>query len=486
MIKEPILNTVAHAPLKNFLEIPYDTLEEMNLAAGEKSGKEAPEKLEKEYRAYLEKEKRVKAVTICFSDIEGRFHMLDYDKRFFLDSAENLTFDGSSIRGFSALHESDLRLEIDWGSIRWLPSDVFGPGKVVMFADVLNRDKTPYESDFRGRLKAYAGELKKKHGVVAQAATEIEGFLMDGINAEHHYREEKGFKPIASGGYYHSLPMDKLRVFIDASAEAHRALGFRNEKDHPEVAPSQFELNFSYSEAIRACDQIQLYKLVCRQVAANLGMTATFLPKPIAGINGSGMHLNFSLSKQGKNIFYQKNGEDGLSPLAWDIISKILNHAPELSLILNSSVNAYRRLDPHFEAPNQIKVSSVDRGSMIRIPAGNEKTARIEIRSVAPDSNPYLAVFAVLKTAYEGEILKKDESKRDRLRYLPGNMNDAIKLFKGSDFITGILGETVKEKYVSYKQTAADRSPKELGSVVKKSEIIYHHEVTNQMLWNKF
>lgn len=474
------------AGLKNFLELPYDVLEEMNTKARERAEKESPEKLEKEYRAYLEKEKRVKAVTLCFSDIEGRFHMLDYDKRFLLDSAENLTFDGSSIRGFSALHESDLRLGVDWTSIRFLPSDVFGPGKIVMFANVLNRDRSPYESDFRGRLKAYAEGLKKKHGIVAHAATEIEGFVVDGVNAEHHYREEDEFRLIASGGYYHSLPMDRLKIFIDASAEAQRAMAFQNEKDHPEVAPSQFELNFSYTDVLRACDQIQLYKLICRQVAANMGMTATFLPKPKANINGSGMHLNLSFAKLGKNIFYEKNGEDGLSILAWDVISKILNHAPELSLILNSSVNAYRRLDPHFEAPNQIKVSSVDRGSMIRIPAGNEKTARIEIRSVAPDANPYLVLFAILKTAYDGEMLKKDENKRERLRYLPGNINDAIKLFKGSDFITRILGETCKEKYVAYKQSVADRSPKELGKVVKKSEVVYHHEVTNQMLWNMF
>lgn len=147
------------------------------------------------------------------------------------------------------------------------------------------------------------------------------------------------------------MPLDTLRRFIDASAEAQRAMGFKNEKDHPEVAPSQFELNFSYTEVIRACDQIQLYKLVCRQVANNFGLTATFLPKPIAGINGSGMHTNFSLAKNGKNIFYKKDGQDGLSELAWDFILRLLNHAPEISLVFGSSVNAYRRLDPHFEAP---------------------------------------------------------------------------------------------------------------------------------------
>src|SRR5207249_3451499 len=151
-------------------------------------------------------------------------------------------------------------------------------------------------------LKSYTKNLKKTQGMTAYAASEIEGFLVEGENAEQRYGEN-GFKLISTGGYYHSLPMDTLRQFIDKSAEAQRAMGFKNEKDHPEVAPSQFEMNFSYTDALRACDQIQLYKLVCRQVASKMGMTASFLPKPVMGINGSGMHTNLSLAKDGKNIF---------------------------------------------------------------------------------------------------------------------------------------------------------------------------------------
>ncbi len=145
--------------IKNFLEIPYDQLEEMNLKAKEKQQTVDPAQLETEYRLYLQKEKRLKAVTLCFTDIEGRFHMLDYDKKYLLEAASNLTFDGSSIRGFTPQHESDLRLQVDWPSIIWLPSDIFGSGKVVMFANVLGRDKTPYISDFRGQLKAYTKNL---------------------------------------------------------------------------------------------------------------------------------------------------------------------------------------------------------------------------------------------------------------------------------------------------------------------------------------
>lgn len=472
--------------LRNFLEIPYAKLEEMNLKAMDKAAAASDSALEKEYTAYLKREKRLKAVTLCFTDIEGRLHMLDYDKKYFLDSLSNLTFDGSSIRGFTPQHQSDLRLEADWRSIRYFPSDVFGPGKVIFFASVLNIDRTPYISDFRGRLKAYIDEIKKKHGITAFAAPEIEGFVVDGENAEQNYEANGGFKLISSGGYFHSLPMDKLRIFIDRSAEAQRAMGFKNEKDHPEVAPSQFEMNFSYSEVVRAADNVQLYKLICRQVARNMGMTATFLPKPFMGINGSGMHTNFSLSKGGKNIFFDAKGEDRLSKIAWDFIWRILNHAPEICLIINSSVNSYRRLDPHFEAPNQINVSAIDRGSMIRVPAGNERSARIELRSVAPDANPYLVLFTMLKTGFEGKRLEKDENKRERLRFLPSNIYDAIALCKASRFITDILGEESKEKFIKFKQAAADRSPKDLGTLIKASEVIYHHEVTNQLLWNNF
>ncbi|PJA90014.1 MAG: glutamine synthetase, partial [Candidatus Levybacteria bacterium CG_4_9_14_3_um_filter_36_7] len=472
--------------LKKFLEIPYDRLEEMNLEAKGKRDTVDSEKLEEEYRAYLKKEKLIKAVTLCFSDIEGRFHMLDYDKKYFLESAENLTFDGSSIRGFTQQRESDLRLSVDWTSIVWLPSDIFGSGKVIFFANIKNRDRSQYESDFRGILQEYSKKLKNKDGLEAFASPEIEGFLLDGIDAEQNYDGKTGFKLISMGGYYHSLPLDSLRVFIDASAEAQRSMGFSNEKDHPEVAPSQFEMNFSYSQVLRACDQAQLYKLVCRQVANNMGMTASFLPKPIAGINGSGMHINISLAKNKKNIFYEKKGRDGLSSIAWDFLSKILNHASEMCIIFNSSVNAYRRLDPHFEAPNQIKVSAVDRGAMIRIPVANEKSSRIEIRSVAPDANPYLVLYVILRAGLEGKKLIMDKSKRPRVRILPGTIYDAIKLCKSSEFIDKILGQENKEKYLYFKEASADKSPKELGKKVKTSEIIFHHEITDQILWNSF
>ncbi len=474
--------------LRDFLEIPYDQLEEMNLAAkAERLARKDPSKIREARLKYLADEKRIKAVTVCFTDLEGRFHMLDYDKKFLLKSADNLTFDGSSIRGFSQQQESDLRLEIDWPAFYWLPADIFGPGKVLVFGQVEERDGTPYRADLRSKLGAYCERLYAKDGTVAHVSNEIEGFLFQGRDAERRYPETGLFDYVSTGGYYHSLPGDTLRRFIDAAAEVQRALGFANEKDHPEVAPSQFEMNYSYTEALLAADQVQLYKLVARQVAAQMDLTASFLPKPVAGVNGNGMHTNMSLSRKGKNLFWDGKGEENLSTAGWQYIQRLLANANDLCLILNSSVNSYRRLDPHYEAPNQIKASAIDRGAMIRIPLANERSARVEIRSIAPDANPYLAIYALLRTGLEGPVAEDDnDGKRPRTRFLPDNIYDAIRLFKSSKLSAELLGEEVHAKYAELKLAAAERCPKALGSRVKRSEIQFHHEVTNQFLWSKF
>jgi glutamine synthetase len=471
-------------PLRDFLEIPYDQLEELNLEAKAQRAARTPhDKVAEARMRYLNDEKRIKAVTVCFSDLEGRLHMLDYDKKFLLKSADNLTFDGSSIRGFSRQAESDLRLAIDWPAFYWLPSDVFGPGKVLVFGDVLEKDGSPYPADMRARLKAYATQLYETQGLTLNAANEIEGFLFKGAHAEQHYRDKGAFEFVSTGGYYHSLPGDALRTFIDAAAEVQRAMGFANEKDHPEVAPSQFEMNYSYTEASIAADQISLYKLICRQVAKRLDMTASFLPKPVTGVNGNGMHTNLSVSKEGKNAFYQADGVEGLSGRAWEFIDRILTSANDICLILNSSVNAYRRLDPHFEAPNQIKASPTDRGSMVRIPIGNEKSARVEVRSVGPDANPYITLYTLLRTGLEGPLTP---GIREQELYLPDNIYTALENFRNSEYVPGLLGEDVAAKFAEIKQMQADRCPRLLGTLIKRAEVQFHHEVTNQFLWSKF
>jgi glutamine synthetase len=472
--------------LRNFLALSYDELEQLNLKAKEqRKNRVAAHKIQEERIKYLTDEKRIKAVTVLFSDLEGRLHMLDYDKKFLIKSWDNLTFDGSSIRGFTAQRESDLRLAMDWSAFYWGPADVFGPGKVLIFGEVIDKDGSPYSADIRGALKGFAEGLNKKEGYTLNAANEIEGFLFKGENAERVYHETGKFDYVNTGGYYHSLPGDPLRTFIDTTAEVQRAMGFQNEKDHPEVAPSQFEINYGYGEVVAAADQIQLYKLICRQVATRMGLTACFLPKPVVGVNGSGMHTNVSISKNGKNLFWDPKGEEKLSKMGWAFVDRILTHGNDLCLVFNASVNAYRRLDPHFEAPNQLNASPVNRGAMIRIPIGNEKSMRIEVRAVAPDANPYLVMYSIFKTGLEGDTAKI-KNLRQAERYLPDNIYTAMENFRNAEWTTKLLGADVKGRYADLKQASADRCPRLLGTVVKATEVQYHHEVYNQFLWNLF
>ena len=417
---------------RSFLELSYEELEELNLRAKEqRRNRVAADVIQEERLKYLADTPGIKAVTVLFSDLEGRLHMLDYDKKFLVKSYDNLTFDGSSIRGFTAQRESDLRLALDWSAFYWTPADVFGSGKVLVFGEVIDKNGGHYSGDIRGVLKDFANQEFAKNGYSLNAANEIEGFLFDGIDAERTYHQTGEFEYVNQGGYYHSLPGDPLREFIDTTAEVQRAMGFENEKDHPEVAPSQFEINYSYGDVVAAADQIQLYKLICRQVATQMGMTASFLPKPVTGVNGSGMHTNVSISKAGKNLFWDPKGEEKTSKLGWSFVDKILTHGNDICLLLNASVNAYRRLDPHFEAPNQIKASAVDRGSMIRIPIGNSKSARVEVRSVGPDANPYMVLYTVFKTGLHGQT-SKIKNLRQAERYLPDNIYTALENFRGA------------------------------------------------------
>jgi len=472
--------------LTDFLTLPYGELEDLNLRAKEQRQQRVPmEQIQEERIKYLTDEKRIKAVTVLFSDLEGRLHMLDYDKKFLIKSWDNLTFDGSSIRGFTAQRESDLRLFMDWSAFYWGPSDVFGAGKVMVFGEVIDKDGSPFRADIRGVLKGYANEQHATRDYTLNAANEVEGFIFKGVDAEQHYYETEKFEYVNTGGYYHSLPGDPLRLFLDKTAEVQRAMGFQNEKDHPEVAPSQFEINYCYTDVVTAADQIQLYKLICRQVAMKMGMTASFLPKPVVGVNGSGMHTNVSVTKGGKNQFWDPKGEEKLSKMGWQFVDRILTHGLDTCLLFNASVNAFRRLDPHFEAPNQLKASAVDRGSMVRIPIGNERSMRVEVRSVGPDANPYLVLLTVFKTGLDGDIAKI-KNLRTADRFLPDNIYDALSHFRANEWTTKLLGEDVKARYADLKQSSADRCPKLLGTFVKAPEVQYHHEVYNQFLWNMF
>ena len=223
-------------------------------------------------------------------------------------------------------------------------------------------------------------------------------------------------------------------------------------------------------------DTIQLYKLICRQVATNMGLTATFLTQAVVGVNGSGMHTNVSVNKGRQELVLGSGRREKLSEFGWEFIDRILTRGRDTCLIFNASVNAYRRLDPHFEAPNQIKASAVDRGSMVRVPIGNERSARVEVRSVGPDANPYMALLSVFKTGLEGTISGEDPNLRQADKYLPDNIYDALADFK---LTVGLDDDALRRgrqgRYADLKQASADRCPRaysERSSKAKKSSII--------------
>jgi glutamine synthetase len=197
------------------------------------------------------------------------------------------------------------------------------------------------------------------------------------------------------------------------------------------------------------------------------------------------MHTNVSVSKGKTNLFWDPQGEEKISKLAWEFVDRILTAGNDLCLILNPSVNAYRRLDPHFEAPNQLIASAVDRGSMVRIPIGNERSSRVEVRAVAPDANPYMVLYGVFRTGIDGTISTQKDLRKAK-RFLPDNIYDAMANFSKAAWTKELFGEDVKERYVDLKRASADRCPRLLGTFVKTPEIQFHHEVYNQYLWNQF
>ncbi len=431
----------------------------------------------------LSKNYSIKEVVVFFSDIEGKLLHLEYDIEFFLESAENLTFDGSSVEGFSSQDQSDLKLKIDWSSLRIIPKEIFGGVKFLFFGLVESLDNRVYHSDFRYRLLELKNEIEKKDNLKFNVAAEIEGFIFKEQNVEQNFNE-KDFEFASKGGYFNSNANSELKIFSNELFRIIRILGFEIEKHHPEVAPSQFEINYKYQDVLEACDSIQFYKFIARQIAISMNCTVSFLPKPIANINGSGMHFNISIQKDNKNIFYKK--DQIISEEGFNFVDSILKEARALCLILNSSVNSYRRLDPHFEAPNEIKFSKIDRSSMIRIPNANEKSTRIEIRSVAPDTNPYLAMFAIINIGIE-KLNKKIELKEDlKIEKLPMNISEGIEEFKNSKRLKEILKEEAFFKYINSKEKVANRSPRLLGRLVKVEEILFHHEVRDQEIWTNF
>ena len=414
-------------------------------------------------------EENVKYVRLCFTDIHGVIKNVEIPSRKLEEALDNeIMFDGSSIDGFVRIQEADMYLRPDYDS--WLISswEQTTYGKVAMLiCDIYLPNGEPFVGDPRGVLKRNIKKMKEMGFSSFNVGLEPEFFLFKLDNNGNPTLEFND-----NGGYFDLAPVDGAEdCRRDIVLELER-IGFNMEASHHEVAPGQHEINFQYESVIECCDQLQIFKVIVKNVAKRHGLHATFMPKPISDINGSGMHTNCSLSnKNNKNAFYDPEGELELSDIARYWIAGIMNNARAFTAITNPTINSYKRLVPGYEAPCYVSWSDANRSAMIRIPAKRGNATRAEIRSVDPSTNPYLAMSAILASGLEG-IEKKLEckdrvyinlyelSREERevmgIENLPENLKDALKELKRNSVIQEALGEHIVEKFIEAKQKEWD------------------------------
>lgn len=409
------------------------------------------------------KENNVKYIRLQFTDMVGTIKNVEIPINNLEKALENeMMFDGSSILGFVRIDEADMYLYPDlntWLIMEWESVPL---GKVArLICDVYKSDKTPFEGDPRFILKRNLNEAYKMGFEKFNVGVEPEFFLFK-LDEKGHPTSE--FSDM--GGYFDLSPVDSSEDVRRNIVLELTKMGFNMEVSHHEVAYGQHEVNFEYDNALEACDNIQTFKLVVKNVARRHGYHATFMPKPVSGINGSGMHTNLSLSKNGKNAFYDSKTENKLSLTALKFISGIMKHAKEFTFITNPTVNSYKRLVPGYEAPVYISWSDANRSTMIRIPATRGKSTRIEVRSVDASTNPYLGMSALLASGLDGiksnlniiEPVKKNlfkmsfrELRRLKIDYLPSNLKDAIVFFEKSKLMKNSIGDDIFNKLIEAK-----------------------------------
>lgn len=370
-------------------------------------------------------------------------------------------FDGSSIEGFVRIEESDMYLYPDLDTFEifpWRPQQ----GKVARFICNVHRpDGSPFEGDPRYILKRVVKEAEEL-GYRFDVGPECEFFL---FNSQDN--GEPTTVSLERGGYFDVGPLDAGENARREMVLTLEDMGFEVEASHHEVAPAQHEIDFRYDHAIKTADNIMTFKLVVRTIAKRHGLHATFMPKPKDGVNGSGMHINMSLSKDGKNIFDDKEGEIGLSKDAYYFIAGLMTHMEEMVCITNPIVNSYKRLVPGYEAPVYIAWSAINRSPLIRIPASRGESTRIELRCPDPSANPYLALAVCLAAGLDGiknkltppkavnkNIFEMTVDERDerQIKNLPSNLKEAIDAFEKSEFIKNVLGEHTTKKYIEAKR----------------------------------
>ncbi len=419
----------------------------------------------------IAKKEGVRYVRLQFTDILGNIKAVEISVGQLEDALDNkIMFDGSSIEGFVRIKEADMFLHPDLSTFMVLGFEQEDYGKVArLVCDVYTANGQPFAGDPRYILKQTVAHMKEMGIGELDVGFEPEFFL---------FKLDSEGKPIIDtidqAGYFDLSPMDGGEYVRREVAMELEKLGFVIQTAHHEVAPGQNEINFRFADVVTACDNVQTFKQVVKVVARRRGYLATFMPKPIAGINGSGMHTNCSLSDgKGNNVFYDSKMPMGLSLLARKWINGIIAHARGFSALTNPTVNSYKRLIPGYEAPCYVCWSDSNRSAMIRIPAAKGPATRTEIRCVDPTANPYLALSAILASGLDGIKNSKDDElvppvyddifaltreqrEEQGIENMPENLKDAIKELKSDPLMKKVLGEHCFNKYVEAKEIEWD------------------------------
>jgi glutamine synthetase len=378
---------------------------------------------------------------------------------------EGMGFDGSSIEGFARIEESDMIAKPDPTTFQLVPWRSGERPVARMFCDVLNPDGTPYEGGTRHVLKRLLEKLVKQ-GLTYYVGPELEYF---------YFKDNTCTEVLDKGGYFDARPLDLGANLRRETIFALQSMDIRVEYSHHEVAPSQHEIDLRFDEGLKMADKTMTYRLIVKEVARQNDVYATFMPKPIFGENGSGMHVHQSLFKDGKNAFHDPDDKYHLSDMAKHYIAGVLRHAPEITAVTNQWVNSYKRLVPGYEAPVYVSWARRNRSAMIRVPMykpGKEEATRIEFRSPDPSCNPYLAFAVMLGAGLEGiekkyelpDPIEEDifemnpgERRAHGITDLPGNLYAAILEAEKSELVKKILGEHVFNKFIENKKIEWDR-----------------------------
>jgi glutamine synthetase len=413
----------------------------------------------------IEKEK-VKFLRLQFTDILGAIKNVEVPDRQFGEAIDGrIMFDGSSIEGFVRIEESDMYLRPDLGTFQVFPWTYNGAERVGrMICDIANPDGTPFAGCPRTALKRVIA-MAAERGFTMNAGPEAEFFLFQTRDGEPTTETHD------AGGYFDLTPVDLGEDVRREIVLALEQMGFHVEAAHHEVAPGQHEIDFRYDDVLTTADNVSTFRFVVKNVAIRNGLHATFMPKPIFGINGSGMHTHQSLYSRGKNVFYDEQAEWQLSKTCLYYIGGTLRHARSFCAVTNPLVNSYKRLVPGYEAPTAIAWSERNRSPLVRVPAARGNETRIELRMPDPSCNPYLALAVMLRAGLDGiekeldpgppvnkNIYKMSHRERRHLRIdeLPGNLSEALDELEKSDLMRETLGDHLFDHFVAAKREEWD------------------------------